>query len=104
TEGGHGHVYPWVPRPEIWIDEGVDRRERVYIVSHEYLERRLMRDAGLDYDRAHEVCSAVEFRLRQGDKVKQFLAAGGRELARGALPGLASQDLFEFVLEHFVKA
>jgi hypothetical protein len=93
-----------VPKPEIWIDDGVDRRERVYIVSHEYLELRLMRDAGLDYDRAHEACSAVEFGLRKGDPVKQFLAAGPRKLHKGDLPGVASQALFELVQEHFVQA
>jgi len=63
TEGGHGYVYPWVPKPEIWIEDGVDRREVPFIVCHEYLERRLMRDAGLEYDRAHEICSTVEFEL-----------------------------------------
>src|SRR5437016_2731645 len=33
TEGGHGYVYPWVPRPQIWIEDGVDRREVPFIVS-----------------------------------------------------------------------
>src|SRR5205823_2114940 len=32
TEGGHGHVYPWVPKQEIWIEDGVDHRERPFIV------------------------------------------------------------------------
>ena len=48
TEGGHGYVYPWVPKPEIWIEDGADHREVPYIVCHEYIERRLMRDEGLD--------------------------------------------------------
>src|SRR5262245_55716206 len=46
TGGGHGYVYPWVPRPEIWVEDGVDDREVPFITAHEYLERRLMRDAG----------------------------------------------------------
>jgi hypothetical protein len=48
----------------------VDHREIPYITAHEYLERRLMRDAGLEYDPAHEVCSAVEFDLRKNGRVK----------------------------------
>jgi hypothetical protein len=65
TEGGHGHVYPWVPKTQIWIEDGVDHREMPFIVCHEYLERRLMRDEGMEYDPAHEVCSKVEFDLRK---------------------------------------
>ena len=65
TEGGHGFVYPWVPEREIWVEDGVDHRELPFIGCHEYLERRLMRDEGLDYDTAHEICSKVEFNLRK---------------------------------------
>src|SRR5207248_3813658 len=82
TEGGHGYVYPWVPRPQIWIEDGVDRREVPFIVAHEYLERRLMRDAGMEHDPAHEVCSTVEFDLRKDDEVKCFLAPGRRKFGK----------------------
>ena len=51
TEGGHGYVYPWVPKGEIWVEKVLDRRELPFIVTHEYLELRLMRDRGVDYDR-----------------------------------------------------
>jgi hypothetical protein len=103
TEGGHGYVYHWVPRPEIWVEDGVDRREVPFIISHEYLERRLMRDAGLEYDHAHEVCSAVEFDLRKNEPVKVFLAPGRRKLHKRDLVRLPSQDLFLHVLTHYVK-
>src|SRR4029453_15337671 len=76
TEGGHGYVYPWVPRPEIWIEDGVDHREIPFIVSHEYLERRLMRDEGIDYDTALDICSRVEFDLRKGKGAMPLLATG----------------------------
>ena len=46
TEGGHGYVYPWVPKPEIWVEATLERAELPFIVAHEYLERLLMRDAG----------------------------------------------------------
>src|SRR5207249_5041677 len=74
TEGGHGYVYRWVPKQEIWVEWAVDRRELPFIVAHEYLELRLMRDAGVEYDPAHEICSTVEFELRKNDRVKMFLA------------------------------
>ncbi len=76
TEGGHGYIYPWVPRDEIWIEDTLDSRELPFIVAHEYLERRLMRDEKLDYDTAHDICSRVEFHLRKNQRVKLFLAPG----------------------------
>lgn len=103
TEGGHGYVYPWVPRPEIWIEDGVDHREIPYIVCHEYLERRLMRDAGLGYDHAHDVCSSVEFNLRRNERVKLFLAPGRRKIHKKDLQRLPSEELFSYVRQHYVK-
>jgi hypothetical protein len=102
TEGGHGYVYPWVPKPQIWVEDGVDHREIPYIAAHEYLERRLMRDAGMEYDPAHEVCSTVEFDLRKNDQVKLFLAPGRRKIHKKDLPRLTSQELFDHVLKHYV--
>ncbi len=103
TEGGHGFVYPWVPVDEIWIEQSLDRRELPYIVAHEYIERRLMRDLKLDYDTAHDVCSRVEFKLRKNQRVKLFLAPGRRKIHMRDLPRLASDDLFRYVVNHFVK-
>jgi hypothetical protein len=103
TEGGHGYVYPWVPRPEIWVEDGVDHRELPYITAHEYLERRLMRDAGLEYDPAHEVCSTVEFDLRKNERVKLFLAPGRRKVHQKDLVNLTAQELFDYVRKNYVK-
>ncbi len=103
TEGGHGYVYPWVPKNEIWVEDGVDHRELPYITAHEYLERRLMRDAGMEYDPAHEVCSTVEFDLRKNDRVKMFLAPGRRKIHTKDLHRLTSEELFDYVLKHYVK-
>ena len=103
TEGGHGYVYPWVPRAEIWIEDGVDHREMPFITAHEYLERRLMRDAGMEYDPAHEVCSTVEFDLRKNEPVKMFLAPGRRKVRKADLPKLTGQEIFDYVLKHYEK-
>lgn len=103
TEGGHGFVYPWVPNDEIWIEHSLDQRELPFIVAHEYIERRLMRDAKLDYDTAHDICSRVEFHLRKNQPVKRFLAPGRRKVHKGDLPKLASEELFRYVVQHHVK-
>jgi hypothetical protein len=103
TEGGHGYVYPWVPRPEIWVEDGVDRREVPYIVSHEYLERRLMRDEELDYDTAHEICSKVEFNLRKCKGATPLLVRGRRKLTKTDLPRLTGDDVFEYVKRTYVR-
>lgn len=103
TEGGHGFVYPWVPNDEIWIEAILDRRELPFIVAHEYIERRLMRDAKINYDEAHDICSRVEFKLRKNERVKQFLAPGRRKIHKRDLPRLASDELFHYVVNHYVK-
>jgi hypothetical protein len=103
TEGGHGYVYPWVPRPQIWIEDGVDRREVPFIVSHEYLERRLMRDEGLDYETAHDICSRVEFDLRKGREAAPLLVRGRRKLAKRDLFRLTADDVFAYVLQQYVR-
>jgi len=100
TEGGHGYVYPWVPKDQIWIEKDLDRAEIPYIVSHEYLELRLMRDKGLEYDRAHVVSAKVEFALREGKPILSLLAPEGRRLTKAALAGLTSDEFFADVLRH----
>jgi hypothetical protein len=103
TEGGHGYVYPWVPRPEIWVEDGVDRREMPYIVCHEYIERRLMRDEELDYDPAHEICSKVEFNLRKCKGATPLLVRGRRKLAKPDLPRLTDDEVFDYVKRTYVR-
>ncbi|HYT88513.1 MAG TPA: hypothetical protein VEL76_07375 [Gemmataceae bacterium] len=104
TEGGHGYVYPWVPRPQIWIEDGVDRREVPFIVTHEYLERRLMRDKKLGYDTAHEICSKVEFELRKGKGIAPLLVRGRRKLSKQDLPRLTSDEVFAEVIKRYVRS
>jgi len=103
AEGGHGYVYPWVPRNEIWIDDSVHVREMPFIVAHEYIEHRLMRDENIDYDTAHEICSRVEFQLRKNRGIKRFLASGRRGIKKGDLQRLTAAELFAFVLKNYVN-
>jgi hypothetical protein len=103
TEGGHGYVYPWVPKAQIWIEDGVDRRAVPFIVIHEYLKRRLMRDQRLGYDRAHDICSRVEFEVRKGKGIAPFLVRGRRKLSKTDLPSLTSDEVFDGVLRRHVR-
>lgn len=100
TQGGHHYVYPWVPEQEIWVEDGVDHREIHLIVCHEYLERRLMRDADLQYNRAHGIASALEFDLRKGEGLTR-LVAEGRKVAKPDLRRLADEAVYEFVNAHY---
>ncbi len=59
TEGGHEHVYEFVPHDEVWIDNDLMEAERPYVLLHELHERNLMAQ-GWTYDKAHEDASAVE--------------------------------------------
>ena len=102
TQGGHGYVYPWVPKLQIWIEDGVDYREIPYILCHEYLERRLMRDRGMGYDPAHETASRLEFDLRMGEGLTQLLASGKRKITKTDLPGLTTDEVFAFVLKTYL--
>lgn len=103
TEGGHGYVYSWVPRREIWIEDGVDRREMPFIVCHEYIERRLMRDERLEYDTAHSICSRFEFDLRKGRGATPLLVSGRHKLHKKDLVRLTHDEVYEYVLRHYVR-
>lgn len=59
TQGGHEHVYEFVPKNEVWIDNDVHEDERGFVVFHELHERNLM-EKGKDYDAAHEESSRRE--------------------------------------------
>ena len=60
TEGGHDHVYEFVPENEVWIDDDVEEAERPYVLLHELHERNLMA-TGWIYDKAHEEASKIEY-------------------------------------------
>jgi len=103
TEGGHGYVYRWVPKDQVWVEKDLDRWELPFIVSHEYLELRLMRDQKIDYDKAHEICSKVEFNLRKGRGGKPLLARGRRRLAKRDLPNLTGEEIFQYVVKTYLR-
>jgi hypothetical protein len=77
TEGGHDHVYEFVPQNEVWIDNDVQEKERPYVLFHELHERNLM-IRGWTYEKAHADSSRIEFRYRhRPDEVHDALSAEG---------------------------
>ncbi len=79
TEGGHEHVYEFVPEDEVWIENDVGKAERPYVLLHELHERNLM-EQGQDYDSAHEESSELEHYYRKHpDELHTALAKEGWE-------------------------
>ncbi len=77
TEGGHDHVYEFVPANEIWIDDAIVEKERGFVLLHELHERNRM-EAGLPYSRAHAESSHIEFQCRHHpDELHDALTAEG---------------------------
>ena len=101
AEGGHYEVYPWVPAGEIWLEKDTDPREMVFILAHEYLELRMMRDSGLSYDHAHEIASKIEFEFRRGES--GFPIATGRRLRKSDIPSLADPKVYDYLREHYLS-
>jgi len=79
TEGGHDHVYEFVPENEVWIDDDLDDSERGFVLLHEMHERNRM-ISGWAYSKAHEESSRIECHCRQHpDELHEALAAEGWE-------------------------
>jgi hypothetical protein len=79
TEGGHDHVYEFVPENEVWIDDAIEEEERGFVLLHELHERNQM-EKGMPYSQAHQESSRIEYRCRHHpDELHDALAAEGWE-------------------------
>jgi len=77
TAGGHDHVYEFVPKGEVWIDDAIVEKERGFVLLHELHERNLMA-TGVPYSKAHADSSRLEFHCRHHpDELHDALAAEG---------------------------
>lgn len=103
TEGGHGFVYEWVPRDQIWIEKDIHKDEFPFLIAHEYTELRLMRDHGLAYDPAHEIAARVEFDLRKRTSRCKFPGLSTRKFQRADLAKLTQPEYFQYVVEHYQR-
>ena len=59
VEGGNYMAYPFIPRPELWIDCYLEPEMWRYILFHEFMESYMMDIMGLKYDMAHDIANHV---------------------------------------------
>ena len=64
TMGGHHYRYPFIPKDEIWIDDGVNENEIEATIKHETHEYDLMKNKGIEYSTAHARSSQAEKKFR----------------------------------------
>jgi len=64
AEGGHGYVYEWIPKDEVWIDNLMKPKEIPIMILYEYVERAIIKYKNIPYDKAQIAASKVEFDLR----------------------------------------
>lgn len=64
TQGGHGMIYGFIPKNEIWIDNAISAKERDAVILHEVNEMGLMKD-GMPYHPAHRRSSLKEIKYRK---------------------------------------
>lgn len=75
TEGGHGYVYDFVPKDEVWLDDVLEPDERDFVLLHELYERNCM-EGGEDYDSAHVKASEIEHKCRENPDTLAAALAG----------------------------
>ncbi len=66
--GGNDQRYRFNPDDEVWIDNRIGIEEFEYTVAHELIERKLMRERGYSYDRAHKAGLELELVMRKRDE------------------------------------
>lgn len=66
--GGNDQRYRFNPPDDVWIDNRLGIEEYLYTLEHELIERKLMRERGWSYDRAHAEGLALEKVLRERDR------------------------------------
>ena len=71
-EAGHGYVYNWVPKNEIWVEKGIHEDEIPLMILHEFVEREIMKYKHLDYNHSHNISRKVEYAHRNKGFSKQM--------------------------------
>jgi hypothetical protein len=66
--GGHGYVYSYIPKNEIWLDYTMNPEELPFIECHEKVEREEMMK-GLTYDEAHDIATAHDKKQRRATRI-----------------------------------
>jgi hypothetical protein len=69
TEGGNHGAYRWIPKNEVWLEQGMSPEEGAHTALHELHERRHILGAGESYLKAHRSASVVEHYAREHPEV-----------------------------------
>jgi len=68
--GGNDQRYRYNPNGEVWIDNRIGIEELEYTIAHELIERKLMRQWGWSYTKAHNHGLALEHKMRLADEAR----------------------------------
>jgi hypothetical protein len=68
TTGGSEARYSYIPKSEVWIEDGMHPNDFFPTVVHEFVEMWYMEHKGLDYGAAHDKANEKEIKLR--DKIR----------------------------------
>ena len=84
VEGVHDYVVSWVPNNEIWIEMCIHAPEAKFILLHETIERKIMKEMKLDYEVAHNIAADIEYNARETDEGIDFTMSFYKDLIRQA--------------------
>jgi hypothetical protein len=90
--GGHGYVYSYIPKNEVWLDALMDPCDLSHVLCHERVERDLMKRQKKSYTIAHEYATVAE---KEGRRKR-----GGRYPGDSNFP---SSWTHSFLLEYYRK-
>lgn len=62
--GGHGYIYHFIPKNEIWIERTISQHDMKNNLIHEIIEYIFMRYLAYSYNRAHDITANIERVLR----------------------------------------
>lgn len=80
TMGGHGYVYDFIPKDEIWLEEMLIKEDDSFDLMHEIYEYTLMKYVkGFEkYEKAHDASANVEKVVRDSFTMKARKIEGKR--------------------------
>ena len=81
TQGGNPARYGYVPKGEIWVEAGRQRKDQAATAVHELIETREMK-RGKSYGKAHDVALEREAAMRKRSRGRPKTEAGLLEMIR----------------------
>ncbi len=102
--GGNDQRYRFNPLNEVWIDGNMGVEELEYTIAHELIERKLMREKGWSYNRAHtEGGLALEEKMRASNErrvlkhsryVGELYSESGVQASGSLMPPICALNIY----------